>query len=120
MIPNTKYNTHTYLTHTVANTKKVGASDAEEISHSIDDMAADLSKLAEMCAEKSSRVVFENSSIQHSSQNVLDKQITPIERQRSEVLTPFRSRRLFLTILGVVNRWIHSIGIRQLEHKNLL
>lgn len=40
---------------------QVGASDAEDISDSVDVMAADLAKLAEMCAEKGFRVVYENS-----------------------------------------------------------
>jgi hypothetical protein len=40
---------------------KVEASDIEDVSHSVDVMAADLAKLAEMCAEKGFRVVYENS-----------------------------------------------------------
>lgn len=40
---------------------QVGSSDAKDISHSADVMAADLAKLAEMCAEKGFRVAFENS-----------------------------------------------------------
>ena len=38
----------------------MGASDAEDISHSVDVMAADLAKLVEICAEKGFRVVYEN------------------------------------------------------------
>ncbi|KAH7025251.1 xylose isomerase-like protein [Microdochium trichocladiopsis] len=40
--------------------QKLASSDAEEISPSVDDLAADVAKLADMCAEEGFRVAYEN------------------------------------------------------------
>ncbi|KAK7928843.1 hypothetical protein PG985_005841 [Apiospora marii] len=39
---------------------QLGSSDADEISHSTDDFAADLAKLADVCAENGFRLAYEN------------------------------------------------------------